>query len=141
MAIREARGAPATHDVSNQPPPLAGYNVYDQDAALVDALHREGAVWAEDRVRAVGAIAGSPEAVAWGFDANEHLPKLRSHDRYGNRIDEVEFHPAWHDLLDVAVRHELHASPWRDPRPGAHVARAAAFFTLTQAEGGFGCPI
>ncbi|MFN2543289.1 MAG: isovaleryl-CoA dehydrogenase [Actinomycetota bacterium] len=141
MAIREEAPTRATHEVANQPPPLADYNVVEQDAALREALEREGAAWAAERVRAVGEIAGSARAIEWGFQANEHPPRLRTHDRYGNRIDEVEFHPAWHSLLDVAVEHELHAGPWRDPRPGAHVARAAAFYALTQAEGGFGCPI
>ena len=73
--------------------------------------------------------------------ANEHPPVLRTHDRYGNRIDEVEFHPAWHELMTVAVGHGLHAAPWADARPGAHVARAAKFYVWTQAEAGHGCPI
>jgi len=141
MAIREETPTRTTHEVANQPPPLVDYNVFEQDAALREGLEREGAGWAEDRVRAIGSIAGSAEAVRWGFQANEHPPKLLTHDRYGNRIDEVEFHPAWHELLSVATEFGLHAGPWRDPRPGAHVARAASFFTLTQAEGGFGCPI
>jgi putative acyl-CoA dehydrogenase len=141
MAIREETPTRTTHEVANQPPPLVDYNVFEQDAALREGLEREGAGWAEDRVRAIGSIAGSAEAVRWGFQANEHPPKLLTHDRYGNRIDEVEFHPAWHELLSVATEFGLHAGPWRDPRPGAHVARAASFYTLTQAEGGFGCPI
>src|SRR5438105_5054525 len=141
MAIREETPSRATHEVANQPPPLEGYNVVDQDASLREAVEREGAGWGLDRIRAVGEIAGSAETIAWGFQANEHTPELRTHDRYGNRIDEVEFHPAWHALMKAAVEHELHAGPWRDPRPGAHVARAASFYALTQAEGGFGCPI
>jgi putative acyl-CoA dehydrogenase len=118
---------PPTHEVLNQPPPLVGYDLYDADPALASALHREGAGWAEDRVRALGALAGSPEAIGWGEAADTHPPKLRTHDRYGRRVDEVEFHPAWHRLLGTAVRHGLHAAPWRDPRPGAQVARAAGF--------------
>src|SRR2546421_10813903 len=141
MAIREETPTRATHEVANQPPPLADYNVVDQDAALREAVEREGAGWALERIRAVGEIAGSAEAIQWGFQANENPPKLRTHDRFGNRIDEVEFHPAWHELLDVAVGHGLHTAPWREPRAGAHVARGAAFFALTQAEGGVGCPI
>jgi putative acyl-CoA dehydrogenase len=129
-----------THDVLNQPPPLEGYDVFAEDRVLGAALEREGAGWARAQAHAVGAIAGG-DALAWGVQANAYPPVLRSHDRYGNRIDEVEFHPSWHRLMDAAVTHGLHALPWREPRPGAHVARAALFFTLSQAEAGFGCPI
>ncbi len=131
---------PATHDVLNQPPPLEGYNVFTSDRILTDALAREGAGWAMERATALGAAAGG-DAIAWGRLANQNPPVLRTHDRFGNRIDEVEFHPAWHDLMRLAVGHELHGLPWRDPRPGAHVARAALFFTLSQIEAGHGCPI
>jgi putative acyl-CoA dehydrogenase len=131
----------ATHTVFNQPPPLADYNIFSSDRALVEALRREGAAWAEERVRAFGEIAGRAETVAWGFQANEHRPVLRSHDRGGNRIDEVEFHPAWHSLMRLGVEHGLHALPWREPRPGAHVARAALFSSLAQVEAGVGCPL
>jgi putative acyl-CoA dehydrogenase len=131
----------ATHAVFNQPPPLEGHNIFSSDRALAEALRREGADWAEERVRAFGEIAGRPETIAWGFQANEHRPVLRSHDRGGHRIDEVEFHPAWHALLGLGVAHGLHALPWREPRPGAHVARAALFATLAQVEAGVGCPL
>jgi putative acyl-CoA dehydrogenase len=141
VATREDTPTRSTPEVSNQPPPLVDYNVFDQDAALREAMEREGAGWAEERVRSVGSIAGGAQAIRWGFQANDNPPVLHTHDRFGNRIDEVEFHPAWHELLSVATSFELHSGPWRDPRPGAHVARAAAFFVLTQAEGGFGCPI
>ncbi len=129
-----------THEVTNQPPPLSGYNVFESDRALVEALGREGADWAEDECRELGEIAGSETAQAWGVQANVNPPVLRTHDRYGNRIDEVEFHPSWHRLMEIAVSHGLHALPWRDDRPGAHVARAAMFMTW-QVEAGHGCPI
>jgi putative acyl-CoA dehydrogenase len=132
---------PPTHEVLNQPPPLVGYDLYDADPALASALHREGAGWAADRLRALGALAGSPEAIAWGEAADTHPPELRTHDRYGRRVDEVEFHPAWHRLLGTAVAHGLHAAPWRDPRPGAQVARAAGFYLWSQVEAGHGCPV
>jgi len=131
---------PATHDVFNQPPPLAGYDVAD-DQAMLSALRREGAGWAEDAIRHLGRLAGSVPAQEQGRQANEHPPVLRTHDRYGHRIDEVEFHPAWHELMTVAVRQGLHAAPWRDPRPGAHVARAAGFYVWGAAEAGHLCPI
>jgi putative acyl-CoA dehydrogenase len=138
MAEFGSRGP--THEVLNQPPPLEGYNLFDADHALHEALHREGAGWAEEHVRRLGALAGG-EAIQWGFQANTYPPVLRTHDRYGHRIDEVEFHPAWHALMRAAVAHGLHALPWREPRPGAHVARAALFFQLGQVESGHGCPI
>ena len=142
MAVAEpqrARTGP-THEVTNQAPPLEPYNVFECDRPLVEAVAREGAGWAADRVRAVGEIAGG-EAVEWGRLANEHPPVLRTHDRFGNRIDEVEFHPSYHRLMEVAVSHGLHSLPWTDERPGAHVARAAAFVVMGQAEGGHLCPI
>ena len=97
---------------------------------LVEALRREGGDWAERRVSEVGAFAGSARAIRWGFEANENPPKLRTHDRFGHRIDEVEFHPAWHELLSAGVGFGLHALPWREPQPGAHVARAAMFVAV-----------
>jgi putative acyl-CoA dehydrogenase len=132
---------PATHDVTNQPPPLVGYDVFGADSALVDAVRREGADWAVDDLHDLGRLAGSEQAIRWGFEANEHPPRLRTHDRYGHRVDEVEYHPAYHDLLGTAVARGLHASPWRDPREGAHVARAAAFLVWGQVEAGHLCPV
>ncbi len=116
-----------THEVLNQPPPLEGYNLFEQDRVLVEALRRADAAWAEERVRRLGELAGG-EPLRWGFAANTHPPVLRTHDRYGHRIDEVEFHPAWHDLMRVAIAPELHAVPWREPRAGAHTARAALLY-------------
>jgi putative acyl-CoA dehydrogenase len=131
---------PPTHEVFNQPPPLTGYDVAD-DPAMLGALRREGAGWAEEAVRELGRLAGSVEVQDQGRQANENPPKLRTHDRYGHRVDEVEFHPAWHELMTVAVRHGLHATPWRDTRPGAHVARAAGFYVWGAAEAGHCCPV
>jgi putative acyl-CoA dehydrogenase len=131
---------PPTHEVLNQPPPLEGYDLFTTDRVLVDAVAREGAGWAHDRLVRLGVETGG-EAIGWGRLANANPPILRTHDRFGHRIDEVEFHPAWHELLRLAVHHELHALPWHDARPGAHVARAALFYVLSQAEAGHGCPI
>src|SRR5213593_3660499 len=112
-----------THEVANQPPPLEGYNLFTSDRVLIEAVRREAA-WADERVRRLGEIAGG-EPLAWGRLANTNPPVLRTHDRYGNRIDEVEFHPAWHELLRLAVAHELHGLPWREPRPSAHAPGGA----------------
>ncbi|MGH9062642.1 MAG: DNA alkylation response protein, partial [Acidimicrobiales bacterium] len=130
-----------THQVHNQSPPLAGYDVYRSDLALVEAVHREGAGWADEGLCALGRLAGSEEAIGWGAAADAHPPVLRTHDRYGHRIDEVEYHPAYHQLMATAVGHGLHASPWSEPRPGAHLARAAKFAVWTQVEAGHGCPV
>jgi putative acyl-CoA dehydrogenase len=131
----------ATHDVTNQPPPLVAYDVAAEDAALLEGVRREGAAWDEAGLRALGVLAGSEEAIGWGFDANRFTPELHTHDRFGNRIDEVTFHPSWHRLMEVAVGHGLHGAPWRQPRDGAHVARFARFYVWSQAEAGHGCPI
>ena len=129
-----------THQVFNQPPVLAGYDVAD-DPVLLDAVAREGAPWALPSVHDLGRLAGSERAREWGRQANENPPRLHTHDRFGNRIDEVEFHPAWHELMNVAVSHGLHAAPWLSPLAGAHVARAAGFYVWSSAEAGHGCPI
>src|SRR5919106_501945 len=142
MATVERSGVGAqTHEVPNQAPPLENHNTFSGDRVLVEALRREGAEWAADRAAEVGAFAGSAQAIRWGREANENPPRLRTHDRFGNRIDEVEFHPAWHQLLHAAVGFGLHALPWREPQPGAHVARGAMFIAFSQAEAGVGCPI
>jgi putative acyl-CoA dehydrogenase len=99
-----------THEVTNQPPPLVGWNLFDADPVLPAALAREGGGWASEQVRGVGALAGSEEAAGLAAQADTNPPVLRSHDRYGRRIDEVEFHPAWHQLLGTAVAHGIHAA-------------------------------
>ncbi|RRQ28105.1 DNA alkylation response protein [Rhodococcus sp. Eu-32] len=131
---------PATHSVFNQVPDLLPYDTSD-DASLLEGLAREGAQWAYDDLRELGDLAGSVEAQEWGRLANEHPPVLHTHDRYGNRIDEVEFHPHWHNLMSVAVAGGLHATPWQCDRSGAHVARAAKFYAWGQADAGHMCPI
>ncbi|MGH2944505.1 MAG: acyl-CoA dehydrogenase family protein, partial [Solirubrobacteraceae bacterium] len=131
-----------THAVANQAPPLEGRNLFADNAPLVEALEREGGGWARERAHEVGAAWGA-DPIRWGFEANEHPPALRTFDRYGHRIDEVEFHRAWHDLMGLAIAHELHSLPWTapaDPGRPAHVARTAMYLTAAQAEGGFACP-
>jgi putative acyl-CoA dehydrogenase len=130
-----------THEVLNQPQVLAEYDVFSSDRALLDGVRASDAAWAEPALQALGRHAGSAEAIAWGFEANRNAPVLVSYDRFGGRIDEVEYHPSYHRLMESAVGAGLHASSWRDPKPGAHVARAAGFFVWSQAESGHGCPI
>jgi putative acyl-CoA dehydrogenase len=131
---------PATHEVTNQVPPLAGHDVAD-DPALLAGLERAGAGWAAGELHELGRLAGSERAQEQGRLVNENEPVLRTHDRYGHRVDEVEFHPYWHELMTVAVSHGLHGTPWRDSRVGAHAARAAKFYVWGQVEAGHSCPI
>lgn len=132
---------PRTHDVFNQPQPLTGGNLYLDDRTLVDAVARECAGWAHDNLIAAGALLAGESAQSWATEANENEPRLHTHDRYGNRRDEVEFHPAWHELMRTSVEHQIHSLPWTDPRPGAHVARAALMMMAAENELGHTCPI
>ena len=128
-----------THEVVNQVPPLEGHDTA-QDAALLEGVRREGAGWAEDELHELGRLAGSAEAQELGRLAERYHPRLETHDRYGHRVDRVEYVPAYHELMRTAVGHGLHAAPWADPRPGAHVARAAKFM-VWNVDAGHGCPI
>ena len=129
----------ATHEVVNQVPPLE--HDVAADPALAEAVGRTEASWVADELHELGRLAGSEQVREWSLLVNENEPVLRTHDRYGHRIDEVEFHPHWHDLMNVAVSHGLQAAPWRDERPGAHAARAAKFYVWSQSEAGHTCPI
>ncbi|CAM5448900.1 MULTISPECIES: acyl-CoA dehydrogenase family protein [Streptomyces] len=134
--------AGSTHTVTNQPPPLVGYDVYTADRALSEAVGRHVAPELLDEVgeelAAFGRTCGSAQVQEWGVLANENPPRLRTHDRYGHRIDEVDFHPSWHRLLGKGVSAGLTAA-W--VRPAGHVRRAAAFLLWTQVEAGNGCPL
>ena len=125
----------------NQPPPYEGTNLYESDAALRDAVAREGAAWAEGALSAWGERLGRVETFAWADAANRNPPQLKALDRTGERIDAVEFHPAWHELMRLATAAGEHASPWSDPRPGAQVARAAMYMLHAQVENGTQCPL
>jgi putative acyl-CoA dehydrogenase len=130
----------ATHDVLNQPPPLTGHDVA-QDPALLEALDREGAGAVLAELHELGTLAGTEQTQELGRLANECPPRLRTHDRFGHRIDEVEFHPAWHALMTTAVSHGLQAAPWAENQPGAHLARAAKFYVWSHSEAGHFCPM
>ena len=131
----------ATHEVVNQPYALADYNLFTADAALREAVFREGGAWARDELAAHGAKLGATETIELGALANRHPPEFDTHDRYGRRVDLVRFHPAYQELMRLAIQGGLHASPWTDPREGAHVARAARFYMQSEIEAGHGCPI
>ncbi|MFZ6047468.1 acyl-CoA dehydrogenase family protein [Pseudomonas sp. CR3202] len=129
-----------THEVFNQVPPLDGANLYRVDLPLQEWVRRYQGGWAEARLDAYGALAGGP-LMAAGFLANENKPVFKSHDRYGHRIDLVEFHPAYHELMRAAIEHGIPSMPWTDPRAGAQVARAGMSYLHSQAEAGTGCPL
>jgi putative acyl-CoA dehydrogenase len=130
-----------THEVTNQPPPLEGHDVFGSDPALVEAVTRYGAGWALDRLHRLGREAGTAGQQQQGRQANANPPVLRTHDRYGHRIDVVDYHPAYHQLMADSVAAGIHAAPWAEARPGAHVARAAAVIVRYQVDGGHICPM
>src|ERR1051326_6648389 len=130
----------------NQAPPLTGYNLFLADRTLSHVVDREGAGWAREQIAELGGLLGTEEAQRWGFEANENPPALHTHDRYGNRRDEVVFHPAWPQLRRISVENRLHSLPWvkaetAEKRKGAHVARAALLMLTAQNEAGHTCPI
>ncbi|MCB0962612.1 MAG: acyl-CoA dehydrogenase family protein [Acidimicrobiales bacterium] len=131
----------ATHEVFNQSVPLEGHDAAGLDLALLEGVEREGGSAHLDDLHRVGVMAGDPEWIHRGELANTFTPELKQFDRFGHRIDHVEYHPAYHQLMDVAVAEGLAGAPWADDRPGAHVGRAAKFAVWTQVEAGHGCPI
>ena len=131
----------ATHDVLNQPPALADYDVYGSDPVLQSVVRTFDAEWAEQKLRDAGQVIGSAHVQELARQANRQLPELRTHDRFGNRVDRIEFHPAWHELMTFAMGHETHALCWNDPRTGAQVARGALSYMWNQGENGICCPI
>jgi putative acyl-CoA dehydrogenase len=130
-----------THRVENQPPPLRGFNAFTSDRPLQDALVREGGAWGQARLAEFGSLAGG-ELLELGFAANVNRPVLRAFDPYGSRKDEVEFHPAYHRIMELAMAHGVHSFAWRHAdHEGAHVVRLALAYLHAQAEQGTGCPL
>ena len=142
MGWQEAQqSAPfVTHMVANQTPSLENIDLFSTDRALCEAVEREGAAWAKSSLATFGTRLGTAETLEMGRLANVNPPILRSFDRTGSRIDRVEFHPAYHALLGLAVAEGLHSAPWAEPHPGGHVARAAAVVLMCQVEAGVQCP-
>jgi len=139
------RHAPATHlithEVTNQPPEFAGRNLFTSDPILRDWALREGGGWVDAPLTALGADVGSEEVLQWGEEANRFPPELTVFDRYGRRIDEVRFHPSYHRLMELAMRHRIHSIAWAEDKAGNHVAHAAMLALFTEAEQGTMCPI
>lgn len=131
----------ATHEVMNQPPELSDYDAYASDPVLRRVVAAFGAGWAEQRLSEAGRTVGSTEVQQLARQANRYLPELRTHDRHGRRIDEVEFHPAWHRLMSLAIGQQTHALAWTETRPGAQVARAALSYLWNRGENGICCPL
>src|SRR5271170_4539367 len=131
----------ATHEVFNQPVELGDFNLFDSDAALKEAVKREGAGWAAGGLEEFGARAGSSAFLELGALANRNPPELETHDRYGRRIDLVRYHPSYHALMKASIEDGLHSSPWTDPGAGAHVARAARSPLNTDVEAAHSCPL
>ncbi|MFP4502848.1 MAG: acyl-CoA dehydrogenase family protein [Candidatus Hydrogenedentota bacterium] len=141
MAIDTERDIYQTHEVINQPTALNRYNLFESDAALKEGVIQGRAEWAHERLAAFGEKVGTPEYFEKGEIANRVLPELETHDRFGKRVDQVKYHPAYHEMFATGVAAEMHALPWNTPKPGAHVARAATHYMLSQIESGVGCPI
>ena len=140
-ALSTPRQVGATHEVVNVSSERVDYNLYTTDAALREAVRREGAGAAEADLHAFGARIGTADHLELGVLANRYPPELDTHDRFGRRVDLVRFHPAYHTLMATAIGQGIHCSPWQAPGPGAHVARAARFYLHSQVEAGHGCPI
>jgi len=130
-----------THEIENMPEALENYNLYEQDLALQGAIKINDGAWAENDLSRFGELCGTDEVIAWGAQANENKPVLHTHKRNGSRIDEVRFHPTYHQLMDLSMREGIHSSHWLEPKAGAHVARAAKSYLMAQVEAGHGCPI
>ncbi len=131
----------ATHEVFNQPPPLVGHNAFDADPVLAEALTREGGDWGLDRVRDLGAIVASEEALEHARRAQRNIPTLRTHDRFGNRVDEIDYDPSMQWMLRLGVEREVNCLPWREQRTGAHVVRMGMFHLFNQLDTGPCCPL
>ena len=131
----------STHEVLNQPPPLADYDAFGSDPVLQKIVAVFDAAWAHERLHEAGCAVGSAHVQELARQANRHVPELRTHDRFGNRVDRIDFHPAWHELMSLAIGQETHSLAWTAARPGAQVARAALSYLWNQGENGICCPI
>ncbi len=141
MSSRNPISSLPTHEVINMPPLQGDQDLYGSDLALKEGLKREGAGWAEETVSAFGLLAGLEETFEWANQANKYGPEIQPFDRHGMRINQVSFHPAYHDLMDLAIGNDLPTFAWNNPQLGNHVAHGALSYILNQAEGGVLCPM
>ncbi|MGH8551008.1 MAG: acyl-CoA dehydrogenase family protein [Methylococcales bacterium] len=141
MSTRKPLTDLGTHRVTNQPSPLENFNAFDTDRALQEGLKREAHNHGEDRARRLGEEVGSEQTIHAGHLANQYPPSLHCFDRFGQRIDEVEYHPAYHEMMHLGFGHEIHSIPWQDEGEAGHVIHAAMIYLLTQAEAGVCCPL
>ena len=130
-----------THAVTNVASDLVDYNLFTADQPLMEATAREGGAWGAASIEAFGELTGRASYLELGHLANKYTPELDTHDRFGRRVDVVRYHDAYHRLMETSLREGLHATPWTDPRPGAHVVRAAKSAMQGQVEAGHGCPV
>nr|WP_319016886.1 hypothetical protein [Diaphorobacter aerolatus] len=138
-ALAEPANRYQTHEVRNQAQPANGFNAFSGDAVLTAAIERE-APWAAARCDALGAVAGDANVQELARLANKHHPELKTHDRFGHRVDWVDFHPAWHELMALAWKHEVPNLTWRTHEPNGHYARAVLSYLWNQVEQGTACP-
>ena len=131
----------ATHEVTNMPPYLGDQDLWGSDLALREGIEREGGGWAANKLATFGKTAGSSEIFEKADQANKHTPEIKTFDRYGMRVNQVEFHPAYHDLMAAAIENEVPSFAWNHPQPGAQVVRAALTYMFNQPEGGVLCPM
>ena len=130
-----------THEVTNMPPYLGDQDLWGSDLALREGIEREGGGWAADKLATFGKTAGSSEIFEKADQANKHTPEIKTFDRYGMRVNQVEFHPAYHDLMAAAIENEVPSFAWNHPQPGAQVVHAALTYMFNQPEGGVLCPM
>jgi putative acyl-CoA dehydrogenase len=123
------------------PPHLGDQDLWQGDLVLREGVAREGGGWAADKLAAFGKIVGAAEIFEAADLANKHPPELKPFDRYGMRVNQVEFHPAYHDLMAVAIENQVPSFAWNNPQPGAQVAHAALTYMFNQPEGGVLCPM
>ena len=129
------------HQVTNQSPIFQNQNLFNVDVPLQQLLQSPDLAWGIDQITEYGAIMGDERWIKKGFDANNYAPKFQSHDVKGFRTDTVEFHPAYHELMELAIKHQIHALPWTTPQKGAHRVRMALYYLHAQNEAGTGCPL
>ena len=141
MPPRNPIGKLATHEVTNMPPHLGDQDLWRNDAPLREAVVREGGGWAEEKLAGFGSLAGAADIFEKADQANQNTPQMKAFDRYGMRVNQIDYHPAYHDLMKVAIENEVPSFAWKHTEPGAQVVHAAMTYMFCQPEGGVMCPM